>query len=77
MSITNESDDEFTYSGSVHTLDKSSDEMFSSGPMLLILLGTAKKSQNDNGEIEAEVIIKNLKEEAKDDDMESGVSDGE
>ena len=31
----------------------------------------------DNKQLAMEITIKNLKEEAKDDDMESGVSDGE
>ena len=36
-----------------------------------------KTSLNEEKSLEVEITIRNLKEEAKDDDMESGVSDGE
>ena len=43
------------------------------------MMGTSavERILNDKNQLEVEITIRNLKEEAKDDDMESGVSDGE
>ena len=43
----------------------------------MIGVDAAKRSLNDENKLQVEITIRNLKEEAKDDDMESGVSDGE
>ena len=43
----------------------------------MIGVDAAKRSLNDEKKLQVEITIRNLKEEAKDDDMESGVSDGE
>ena len=45
--------------------------------MLSIGVDAAKRSLDDKKNLKFEITIRNLKEEAKDDDMESGVSDGE
>ena len=69
--------EKFIYSGLVHTLDKGYEDIISSGSLLTIGVDAAKSSLNDKKNLEVEITIRNLKEEAKDDDMESGVSDGE
>ena len=77
-SVTNITGQEFIYKGSVPTLDDKSDDIITSGSLLGIGINAAKRSLNDKKELEVEITIRNLKEEAKDDDMESsGVSDGE
>ena len=78
ISIKNEIENEkFIYSGRVHTLDKGYKDIIASGSLLSIGVDAAKRSLNDQKKLEVEITIRNLKEEAKDDDMESGVSDGE
>ena len=69
--------EEFNYSGTVHTLDKGYEDIIASGSLLSIGVDAAKRSLDDQNSLEVEFTIRNLKEEAKDDDMESGVSDGE
>ena len=69
--------EKFIYCGLVHTLDKGYEDIISSGSLLTIGVDAAKSSLNDKKNLEVEITIRNLKEEAKDDDMESGVSDGE
>ena len=66
---------EFIYKGSVPTLDDKSDDIITSGSLLGIGINAAKRSLNEKKELEVEFTIRNLKEESKDDDMESsGVS---
>jgi len=78
VSIKNEIENEkFIYSGRVHTLDKGYENIIASGSLLSIAVDAARRSLNDKRQLEVEIIIRNLKEEAKDSDMESGVSDGE
>ena len=78
ISIENEIENEkFIYSGRVHTLDKGYKDIIASGSLLSIGVDAAKRSLNDQKKLEVEITIRNLKEEAKDNDMESGVSDGE
>ena len=76
-SITNEIGEKFNYIGPVHTLDKEYDDILDSGSLLVIGINAAKRSVNNEDNMKVEITIRNLKEEAKDDDMESGVSDGE
>ena len=76
-SIENDIGQKFLYSGPVHTLDDNSDDIIASGALLTIAVSAAKKSLNFLNQLEVEITIRNLKEEAKDDDMESGVSEGE
>ena len=73
-SVTNITGQEFIYKGSVPTLDDKSDDIITSGSLLGIGINAAKRSLNVEKELEVEITIRNLKEEAKDDDMESGVS---
>jgi len=73
-SIKNEMRNEnFIYSGPVHTLDKRYEDIIASGSLLVIGVEAAKRSRTDEKKLEVEITIKNLKEEAKDE----GVSDGE
>ena len=76
LSISNQIGQKFLYSGPVHTLDDKRDDIIASGS-LMIGVSAAKRSLNDRKQLEVEITIRNLKEEAKDDDMESGVSEGE
>ena len=69
--------EKFSYSGPVHTLDKGFEDIITSGSLLSIGVDAAKRSLDDQKRLEVEIIITNLKIEAMDDDMESGVSDGE
>ena len=77
FSIKNEIGEKFIYSGPVHTIDKGKDDIIASGSLLMMGLNAVKNSLNEEKSLEVEITIRNLKEEAKDDDMESGVSEGE
>ena len=76
-SVTSKIGEKFNFNGPVHTLDKEFMDIIDSGSLLMIGLNAAQRSLNDRKQLEVEVTIRNLKEEAKDDDLESGVSDGE
>ena len=78
ISIKNKIENEkFIYSGRVHTLDKGYKDIIASASLLAIGVDGAKRSLNDQKKLEVEISITNLKIEAMDDDLESGVSDGE
>ena len=76
-SMKNEIGEKFTYTGPVHTVDKKCEDIVTSGSLLGIGIDAARRSRNKEKQLEFEITIKNLKEEAKDEDMESGLSDGE
>ena len=76
-SMKNEMGEIFIYSGQVHTLDKNYEDIVTSGSLLGIRIDAVKKSLNEEKNLEFEITIRNLKEEVKDEDMESGVSDNE
>ena len=67
----------FNFTGSVHTLDEKADDIIASGSLLSIGINTAKRSLNEKKQLIFEITIRSLKEEAKDDDNESGISDAE
>ena len=72
----------FVYTGPVHTLDKNYEAIITSGSLLGIGIDAVKRSLDGrpvDGEkqLKFEINIRNLKEEAKDEDLESGVSDNE
>ena len=67
----------FNFTGAVHTPDEKADNIISSGLLLSIEKDAAKRLWNEKKELKFEITIRNLKEEAKDEDIESGVSDGE
>ena len=67
----------FDFTGTVHTIDEKADDIIASGSLLSIGLDTAQRSLNKEKELKFKITIRNLKEEAKDEDIESGISDGE
>ena len=76
LSVTNEIGEKFLYSGPVHTLDKEyHNDIIASRSLLGIEIIAAMRSLNFEKSLPVEITIRNLKEEAKDDEMESGVSD--
>jgi len=67
----------FNFTGTVHTLDEKDDDIIASESLLSIGIDTAQRSLDEKKTLGFEITIRNLKEEAKDDDNESGISDGE
>ena len=76
ISVKSKFGNEFNYTGPVHTIDKNYEEMVTFGSLLGIGIDAVKRSLDEENQFEFEVTIRNLKEEAKDENMESGVSDG-
>ena len=76
-SVTSNMEETFMFKGPVFTVDRSFDDIIASGSLLMIRIDVVNRSLNEKKQLEFEITIRNLKEEAKDDDMESGVSDGE
>ena len=76
-SVKNKVGENLIYTGPVHTLDKNYEAIITSGSLLGIGIEAVKRSLDEENGFKFEIIIRNLKEEAKDEDMESGVSDGE
>merc|ERR1711874_154561 len=77
ISITNEEGEKFTYTGKIHTLDEKKEDIMASESCLKIGNDVVKRSLDEEKKLHLEFTIRNLKEEAKDDDEESGVSEGE
>ena len=75
--VTSNIGEKFVFSGPVPTVDRSVDDIIASGSLLTIGNDVFNRSLNEDKQFEVEITVRNLKEEAKDDDMESGVSDGE
>jgi len=67
----------FNFTGAVHTIDEGAGDIIASGSLLSIGLNAAKRLLNGKKRLEFEITIRNLKEEAKDDDVESVISDEE
>ena len=76
-SVTSDRGEKFTFSGPVFTLDTEFEAIIASGSLLTIGIDAVNRSLNGEKQLEVVITIRNLKEEAKDDDVESGVSDGE
>lgn len=69
----------FNYGGPVHTLDESISDIIAAGSFFTVPKNAIKRSM-DKEKMESMVVcitIRNLKEEAKDDDSESGISNDE
>jgi len=64
---------EFNYIGTVHTIDEKADDIIASGSLLSIGINVAQRSLDEEEKLGFEITIRNLKEEAKDDDNESGI----
>jgi len=75
--VTSNIGEKFVFSGPVPTVDRSVDDIIASGSLLTLGTDVFNRSLNEDKQFEVEITVRNLKEEAKDDDMESGVSDGE
>ena len=68
----------FNFTGTVHNIDEKVDDIIASGSLLSIGFNTANRLLlTEKKDFRYEITIRNLKEEAKDDDNESGISDGE
>ena len=76
-SFNSKSGNEYSYRGEVHTLDKGKDDITASGSFFAIPINAVKFSSDEKKCFKVEVTIRNLKEEAKDSDTSSGVSDDE
>ena len=61
----------------VHTLDEKEDDIIASETCFKIGNNSVKRSLNEKKKLFVEFSIRNLKEEAKDDNEESGISDNE
>ena len=76
-SVRNKIGENLIYTSPVHTLDKNYEAIITSGSLLGIGIEAVKRSLDEENGFKFEIIIRNLEEKAKDEDMESGVSDGE
>ena len=63
----------YVFQGKVFTLDKDDPV---EGSVFMMGIEDAKKFCDEKSNFDVNITIRNLKEEAKDDDEESGVSDG-
>ena len=66
-------DFQYVFQGEVFTLDKDDPV---EGSVFIMGTKAAKKICDENSKFDVNIIIRNLKEEAKDSEEESGVSDG-
>lgn len=75
LTVTNNAGDKkYTHQGKVFTLDSGESV---EGSVFMMDANAAKKICDEDSKLIINVLIRNLKEEAKDDDVESGVSEGE
>ena len=74
LSITGKTGDKFTYYGHVKPLDEGCNDIIAKSAVFVIGTGIIPSLRNENEELPIEVTIHALKEEAKDDETESGVS---
>jgi len=76
LSVEGKNGNKFTYSDHVKSLDEKPADIFGEPSALMIGIEVAKKIRNEDLKWPIEVTIHALKEEAKDEDIESGVEDG-
>ena len=74
MSIAGENGDKFSYNIYVKPLDEAADDIIAKQFAFVIGTEVIKEIRRDN-KVSMEVTIHDLKEEAKDEDVESGVED--
>ena len=74
MSIAGENGDKFSYNSYVKPLDEAADDIIAKQFAFVIGTEVIKEIRRDN-KVSMEVTIHDLKEEAKDEDVESGVED--
>ena len=72
---TNKIGEKFIFNGPVHIIDEGTEDIIASGSLLSVGVNVAQRSLNQEKHLKCDITIRNLKEEAKDDDMESGISD--
>ena len=75
LSITkNSGDEEQSFKGKLFTLDLNE---ATKGSVFIMDTEIAQRICNEDSKLNLNIVIRNLKEEAKDDDVESGVDEGE
>ena len=75
LSITGERGAKFSYYNNVKPLDESADDIIAKQFAFVIGTQVIREIRNEDNKLPIEVIIHSLKEEAKDEDIESGVED--
>ena len=76
LSVTGKNGNKFTYYDHAKTLDTKSCEITDKQLVFMIGIEAIKEMRNEQNLLPVEVAIYDLKEEAKDNDEESGVEDG-
>lgn len=76
ISVTNKKGEKFIYIGPIHTFNETIDDINATESSFRIGIDVVKRSLDKENKLYVEISIRNLKEEVKDDDEESGVSDG-
>lgn len=76
LSVKGKNGNKFTYSDNVKALDENPDDIIGDSSALMVGIEVVKKIRNEDLRWSLEVTIRALKEEAKDEDIESGVEDG-
>ena len=75
MSIAGENGGKFSYNNYVKPLDEAADDIIAEQFAFVIGTEVIRKLRNKDNKLPIEVTIHSLKEEAKDEDIESGVGD--
>ena len=75
LSITGEKGAKFSYYNNVKPLDESADDIIAKQFAFVIGTQVIREIRNEDNKLPIEVTIHSLKEEAKDEDIESGVED--
>ena len=76
LSVNGENGNKFsTFNDYAKPLDEGNEEIIENQIVFMIGIEAIKKIRNENQKLLVEVTIRDLKEEAKDDDEESGVED--
>ena len=76
MTVSGETIESFTYHGYMHTLDDNWGKIIDEKSCLTIPIEAIKRIMDEETKVNVEVSIHFLKEDAKDEESESGVSDG-
>ena len=76
MTVSGETIESFTYHGYMHTLDDNMEKIMDEKSCLAIPIEGIRRIMDEEKQINVEVSIHFLKEDAKDEESESGVSDG-
>ena len=76
-SVVNNIGEKFTYTGRVHTLEEKDDDIIAKGSLLTMRADVANRCMNEKKKLQVEILVRDLMEEVKDEDMESSVSNDE